>query len=325
MSFGYSIGDGILLVQLAWKTLQGARQACGEHDELTREVASLHRVLRRLQKELSNPDSLLNRADDDRRQELNEHGRGCVQILNVMNSIVTKYNELPESGRSAKRIWQKVKFGNGEMKKLSEIRLKLSAHTSAIIMSLNLCSLGSQGRVEKQLNDVGGDLQGIRGKVDWIAANMTARTGDGTVWTSYENDDRSFWRQLRRELVKEGYHSSVLHKHKGLLKDYVEELGRRGVFDQISSEEDEEPEENEESEEYEESEEDEEQEAEVLQDDGQESIGSEEEEADIVELEGSEPEDFDPSVLNDGPAQPVERVGPEHPDVDQSTLHATLV
>jgi len=35
-----------------------------------------------------------------------------------------------------------------------------------------------------------------------------------------------FWRQLRRELVREGYRSSVLHKHKGLLKDYVEELGR---------------------------------------------------------------------------------------------------
>ena len=121
MSFGYSIGDGILLVQLAWKTLQGARQACGEHDELTREVVSLHRVLQRLQKELSNPDSLLNRADDDRRQELNEHGRGCVQILNIMNSIVTKYNKLSESGRSAKRIWQKVKFGNGEIKDLSEI------------------------------------------------------------------------------------------------------------------------------------------------------------------------------------------------------------
>jgi hypothetical protein len=252
MSFGYSIGDGILLVQLAWKTLQGARQACGEYGELTREVASLHRVLRRLQKELSNPDSLLNRADDDRRQDLNEHGRGCVQILTVMNSIVTKYNKLSESG-SAKRIWQKVKFGNGEMKDLSEIRLKLSAHTSAIIMRLNLCSLGSQGRVEKQLNEVGGDLEGIRGKVDWIAANMTARTGDGTVWTSYENDDRSFWRQLRRELVKEGYHSSVLHKHKGLLKDYVEELGRRGVFDQIDSGEDEELEEDEISEEYEES------------------------------------------------------------------------
>jgi hypothetical protein len=153
---------------------------------------------------------------------------------------------------------------------------------------------------------------------------MTARTGDGTVWTSYENDDQSFWRQLRRELVMEGYHSSVLHKHKGLLKDYVEELGRRGVFDQIDSGEDEAPEEDEESEEYEESEVDEEPEVEELQDDGQKSIGSEEEESDTVELEGSEPEDSDPLVLNDGLELSVGRVGLEYLDTDQLSLHATL-
>ncbi|KAF8854259.1 hypothetical protein BDZ45DRAFT_557340, partial [Acephala macrosclerotiorum] len=235
MSFGYSIGDGIALVQLAYRVLQGARQACGEHDDLTREVSSLHKVLERLQRELANPESLLNRANDDRRSELDEHGRGCESVLRVMDAIVTKYNKLTDkNGKgTAKRLWQKVKFGNGEMRDLAEIRIKLSTYTAAINMSLNLCSLGSQGRVEKELNDVGvklgGSLDGIRVKIDWIAANMTARSGDGIVWTLYENDDREFWRQLRRELVKEGYHSSVLHRHKGLLKSYVAELGQRGV------------------------------------------------------------------------------------------------
>jgi hypothetical protein len=236
MSFGYSIGDGVLLAQLAWTTVKGARQACGEHDELTREVSSLHRVLQRLHRELANPDSLLHRAEDDRRQELDELGKGCEQILNIMNSIVTKYNKLSDKERSGKRLWQKVKFGNGEVRDLADIRRKLSAHTSALLMSLNLCSLGSQGRAEKQLNDVGRDLKGIRGKVDWIAAKITAKGGDGTVWTSYENDDKAFWRELRRELVVEGYDSSVLQKHKQLLKEYIKELGSRGVFDQVFDE-----------------------------------------------------------------------------------------
>jgi len=88
MSFGFSVGDGILLVQLAWSTLQGARKACGEHDELTREVASLHTVLRRLQKELANPNSLLNRADDDRKQEIDEQCSDCKSILNLMRHEV---------------------------------------------------------------------------------------------------------------------------------------------------------------------------------------------------------------------------------------------
>lgn len=232
MSFGTSAGDAILLVQLAWKTLQGARQACGEHDELTREVASLHRVLLRLQRENEDPESLLTQADHDRRQELGELCSGCEQVLKVMDSIISKYNALSEDKRSGKRLWQKVQFGNGEMQDLAEIRLKLSAHTSAILLSLNLCSLSCQGRIERRMNNVGGDLEGIRWKVDWIAANMAASSGEGSIWSSYTDDDRGFWRELRRGLVKEGYRSSVLHRHKHLIKQYVEELGNRGVFDE---------------------------------------------------------------------------------------------
>jgi hypothetical protein len=180
---GYSAGDAILLTQLAWRALQGTIKACGEHDELTREVSSLHKVLKRLTTELENAESLLNRPGDDRGQGLREIGGGCARILNVMDSILTKYNALSEDKRCGKKLWQKIRFGNGELQDLSEIRLKLSTHTSAILMMVNLCSLGSQGRVETQLNNVGGELHGIRGKVDWIAANMAARSGDGTVWT----------------------------------------------------------------------------------------------------------------------------------------------
>ena len=166
MSFGYSVGDAVLLVQLARNTYQGAKKACGEHDELTREVGSLLQVLQRLQRELSNPDSLLNRVNDDRRQELSELGSGCEQIFNILNMIVSKYNALTEAKRSPKKIWKRIRFGNGEMHDLADLRSKLSTHTSAITLNINLCSLGSQGRVEKQLINVGGELEGIRERVD---------------------------------------------------------------------------------------------------------------------------------------------------------------
>jgi len=112
---------------------------------------------------------------------------------------------------------------------------------------------------------MGGELKGIRGKVDRITANMMARCGDGTVWTIYENDDRSFWRQLRRELVKEGYRSSVLRRHKQLLTQYVEELRQRGILDQVNTEENE-----------------------VLDEDSHDIMRSDEGDSDIVELEDLE-------------------------------------
>ncbi|PMD35162.1 hypothetical protein L207DRAFT_637551 [Hyaloscypha variabilis F] len=222
--------------------------------------------------ELSNPDSLLNRAGDERREELDELGSGCEQVLDAMHAVATKYNLLPEEARSGKQLWQKFKFGNGEMLDLAQIRQKLSAHTSAITMSVNLCSLSSQGRVEKELNAVGGDLAGVRAKVNWIAANMTAKSGDESVWTSHTNDDK-------RLVINEGYSSSVIHKHKHLLKSYVEELGQRGVFDHETDEEDAEDL-NEDSEESSDESVDRQQETGSQSEDGEVTLGSGSEDAD---------------------------------------------
>ena len=41
---------------------------------------------------------------------------------------------------------------------------------------------------------------------------------------------------MRSELNKEGYDRSVLHKHRRLIKKYVQELGERGLFDQVEGE-----------------------------------------------------------------------------------------
>lgn len=78
------------------------------------QVASLHRVLRRLHRELLTPDSVLNRAGDDRRQELSEIGEGCERVLRSVNLIVTKYAVLSQEKKNGQKIWHywvKVLFG----------------------------------------------------------------------------------------------------------------------------------------------------------------------------------------------------------------------
>lgn len=162
MSFTYGVADAVSLIQLTWRTVEGARRACGEHDDLTREVSSLHSVLEHLQSEMTNPESLVSLADKNRRTELLYHMSGCGGHLRTMNSILTKYNSLGDEERSRKRLWQKVRFGNGWVKDLAEIRLKISTYTTAITMSLNLMLLGSQGQFERRLSRQGGDLEGIR-------------------------------------------------------------------------------------------------------------------------------------------------------------------
>ena len=227
-----------MLAQLAWDCLQSSKNAVGENDELTRELLGLYKILSRLQNELANPTSLVNRANDERRHELEEHAADCEGILKVMSTVLEKYNALGREQRKRRRLWQKIKFGNGETKDLREIRNNLSAHTSAITLGFNLCALNSPGMVETTLEIAeensrrhGRSLRGIRNSLHWVIANLSAEIGEGSVRSSYANDDKTFWRTLRKELVKEGYDNYTLQKHRKLINAYVEELVNRGVLD----------------------------------------------------------------------------------------------
>ena len=86
MSFGYSVGDAVLLTGLAWKTVQNARKACVEYDELTRELNACHVVLRRLERELGLDDSPLLREEDS--EELETIIDGFQRVLKLLDTIL---------------------------------------------------------------------------------------------------------------------------------------------------------------------------------------------------------------------------------------------
>jgi hypothetical protein len=144
-----------------------------------------------------------------------------------------RYNALPEERRRVTRLWQKVKFGNGEMLDLGSIRLELSTHTNAVTLFVNLLMLGSQGKAEKHMDNHSEELKHIRQSLNWISASFHASTPEGTVWTTYADDEKEVWRKFRRELVKEGFKSSTIERHKTIIIRYLTELGSRGAFDHI--------------------------------------------------------------------------------------------
>ncbi|KAI4185172.1 MAG: hypothetical protein L6R41_004281 [Letrouitia leprolyta] len=237
MSFGTSASDIALLVQLAWKTLQGARAACGEYDELTRQTSSLHIVLNRLQLEIASSESSIGRRESYRR-ELAAVAAGCQDVLTQLDKILVKYNALSEQERSVRRLWKKIRFGNGVVADVAELRSRVTYYTSALSLLLNLVSVGTIGTVEKKMDEAGGDLRDIRAAVNKITAHLLATEGqEGSVLTTYTNDDRDAWRELRRELVKDGFHDSIVRRHMDTIMAYVKELGSRGILDDIKVDE----------------------------------------------------------------------------------------
>ena len=232
MSFGFSCSDVVLLAQLAWTTVRNSRKACGEYAELTRETTSLHVILQRLEREIANPESPINRPNDTCREDLAPIVKGCGKTLDVLDRILEKYNALSDGERSKGKLWKAVRFGNGELATVKDLRLKLIYYTANLSLFLNMVSMGSMGVIEKQMYEAGGDLKEIRRAVNNITAHLLSGANkEGSVLTEYADDDKAVWRAFRRELVKDGFSSDVVREHKDTIQAYVKELGSRGILD----------------------------------------------------------------------------------------------
>ncbi|KAL8953021.1 MAG: hypothetical protein Q9222_001101 [Ikaeria aurantiellina] len=230
MAFGWSISDVALLTRLAWKTVQNTRKACGEHDDLTRELSSLHIVLRRLEQEIARPESPLNTQGDTSKEDVERILSGCQKPLSLLDRLVANYSLLSQEERSVKKLWRQVRFGNGEIADLRDIRDKLSGHTNTLTLYLNLVSTGSIGRVEKQMEDAGGDIKDVKTAVNNLTARLLMGShNEGSVLTSRTNDDKTVWKDFRRGLLKDGFNSSFLHKHKHMIQSYLRASASRHV------------------------------------------------------------------------------------------------
>lgn len=145
-----------------------------------------------------------------------------------------EHDGITQKESSSSKLWQKVRFGNGQVQELAQLRTKISYYVSALTLFMNMVSTGTMGRVEKKMDDAGGDLTEIRIAVNGITAHLMAKGQQkGSVFTTYADDDKAVCREFRRELNQEGFSSSVIHDHKKIIKAYIKELASRGVLDDI--------------------------------------------------------------------------------------------
>lgn len=239
MSFGYGVLDFVNLSKFVWDVIQNTRSALGAHNELTREVTSLHIVLQALEQEVSKPESLLNRRenkDADRREQLAVLAGDCRRVIRSLSHILKKYDAVPDAKGSARRLKQRVQFGNTEMKNMNEIRKRIGAIISRITFFINIITLGSQGRVEQLMNSHRSENPEIKElvfKIDLLLAGQQDKTREESIST-YADDDKLFGREFRRQFVEAGYPSSKFKKNRAFIKDYIKAVGDSGVLDDRS-------------------------------------------------------------------------------------------
>ena len=126
-----------------------------------------------------------------------------------------------------------MRFGNGKLVDIKSLKEKILYNTSVLSLYLNLVSTGIVGNIERQMEEAGGDLKDVKRAINSLTAQLIIVPGrEGSILTTYTNDDKAVWKDFRRGLVKKGFSSSCLRKNKRTIQAYLEELAARGVLDE---------------------------------------------------------------------------------------------
>jgi hypothetical protein len=223
MRFGKFPVDVPEVVAYVRRLYRACRAAGGEYIEISREVRSLHTVLRHLKYEVQDSGSVLN-GDSGSGGSLFATGLAlivgdCDRTLRQLDGLLQKYGRPDgverDDGRQPGRARGKPQFGSAEKDELGSIRMKLISHNTNLTQSLDKIQLGDVGQMssamEAQTGQPDAKLEAILAKVHTIAAKMG---GQSSLMTTNDDDDTEAWKQFRRELVAEGFSNDVLQQHK---------------------------------------------------------------------------------------------------------------
>jgi len=245
-SFGFSVSDFIILIQLAKTTYKNCIEAGSEYTEIAREIRCLYSVLKPLRDEAGKPNSGIFRQDQVSAAELKSAISGCQYILNDLQILLAKYEGLSTTGEAVgapRKLWHRFRFST-KIEQLGVVRGKLILYTSTISVQLDAVQLRATGRVEEKLDNVSSQMkegfESLRKEILDIA--VKTRTEQRSVSTmsllslsTYAGDDKEIWQKFRQELLVRGFRSKALDRHKDLLQEYMLKLDQNGVLDEVTA------------------------------------------------------------------------------------------
>lgn len=235
MSFGFSVGDCILLIDIARTQYNNCVAAGPEYREIAREVKTLFDVLEFLHNESSKTPSPLLRGDQTFTTQLASAVNGCRHILEDLQTLLAKYEGMSGNGKAAnltRKLWHKIRFGS-KIQALGEVRGKIILYTTTISVLLDAMQLPATGRLEDKLDVTNTTMvdgfQSIKlVMVEEVlkAKSLTQRqsTASPLSMLTYNEDDKEIWKEFRRELVAKGFKSNKLDRHKDTLMAYMLKL-----------------------------------------------------------------------------------------------------
>lgn len=245
MSFGSSAGDFVLLVQLAHRAFRNLQAAGEEYVGISSEVRCLHSVLRTLRFESQKPETKLFAQDAASAEQLMVVADSCKNALDNLDNILVKYEGLKTDGqlRLSKNLWQKFRSGS-KLEELGAIRGNLITNTSIISILIDTMQVHDSDRIGGKISgpladttqQVGGQFEQMRNEIFTIAARKRAEERRRAITSplslyKYTGENENVWQEFQKALMRRGFRSTSLERHKFVLQAYMVRLGHSGLLD----------------------------------------------------------------------------------------------
>ena len=121
MSFGYGV-DIMAISGLAINVYAAYRDAPSDYRNISDEVKSLHIIINNAMKHFKSTT-----LSDNKRQEGEEVLRGCLNVLEDLDTFIVKYNSLASASTS--QVLQRVKLGTED---IATLRVRLISNTTLL-------------------------------------------------------------------------------------------------------------------------------------------------------------------------------------------------
>jgi ankyrin repeat protein len=221
MSFGLLNIDFISLLRLASKACDGCRTAPAHFSEAGKGAESIRDILSQIRSEVENPDSIVHR-DKQSQLRLCQITANCEEVLSQLDTLVVKFKSL---GTTRKKAWDRLRYPR---KEILDIQGKIQlheTHLSTYLQTLGICSLG---RIERQADQ---NVEEILRALDRWGAELRSGQHPESTLSDHTDDEKEYWKTLRRRLVGEGYNSKVMEVHETEILDRIREMKTFGLLD----------------------------------------------------------------------------------------------
>ena len=124
MSFGFGVGDVLVVGQLAWRVYQGCKSAPEEFKDISSEVKSLHAVLTEVEGTVSSRINLPSTTQESLKTVFD----GCRDVLEHLQSLAENYKSHGGVGDRTKRAQNVVAWT--ALEDTTNLRLRLTSNTT---------------------------------------------------------------------------------------------------------------------------------------------------------------------------------------------------